>query len=140
MFYYKKIFPPMIYTTFFSFSTNKTEAPFANYRYTQRPKSFSYLLTAVYSINPCVWMNISSLKFCPFSFLFFFYISFKRRFHFVFLIVKKKAFEGFERISKQQKERGTMVKNRKKHRQNSHLIIHFPTSEGVSEVSERANE
>ena len=34
----------------------------------------------------------------------------------------------------------TMVENRKKHRQNSHLIIHFPTSEGVSEVSERANE
>ena len=29
----------------------------------------------------------------------------------------------------------TMVENR----QNSLLIIHFPTSEGVSEVSERAN-
>ena len=28
----------------------------------------------------------------------------------------------------------------KEHRQNSHLIFHFPTSEGVSEVSERANE
>ena len=35
---------------------------------------------------------------------------------------------------------GTMVENGKKHRQNSHLINHFPTSEGVSEVSERANE
>ena len=35
----------------------------------------------------------------------------------------------------------TMVENvKKKHRQNSHLIIHCPTSEGVSEVSERANE
>jgi len=34
----------------------------------------------------------------------------------------------------------TMVENGIKHRQNSHLIIHFPTSEGVSEVSERANE
>ena len=34
----------------------------------------------------------------------------------------------------------TMVENRKKHRQNNNLIIHFPTSEGVSEVSERANE
>ena len=34
----------------------------------------------------------------------------------------------------------TMVENRKKHRQNSNLIIPFPTSEGVSEVSERANE
>ena len=31
----------------------------------------------------------------------------------------------------------TMVENRKKHRQNSNLINHFPTSEGVSE---RANE
>ena len=28
----------------------------------------------------------------------------------------------------------------KKHKQNSNLINHFPTSEGVSEVSERANE
>ena len=36
--------------------------------------------------------------------------------------------------------RDTMVEKRKKHRQNSHLIIHFPTSEGVSKVSERANE
>ena len=27
----------------------------------------------------------------------------------------------------------TMVQNRKKHRKNSHLIIHCPTSEGVSE-------
>ena len=34
----------------------------------------------------------------------------------------------------------TMVENREKHRQNSHRIIHCPTSEGVSEVSERANE
>ena len=33
----------------------------------------------------------------------------------------------------------TMVENRKKLRHNSHPIIHFPTSEGVSEVSERAN-
>ena len=33
----------------------------------------------------------------------------------------------------------TMVENRKKHRQNCHPIIHCPTSEGVSEVSERAN-
>ena len=31
-------------------------------------------------------------------------------------------------------------KMEKKHRHNSHLIIHFPTSEGVSKVSERANE
>ena len=34
----------------------------------------------------------------------------------------------------------TMVENRIKHRQNSYLIIHCPTSEGVSEVSEQANE
>ena len=34
----------------------------------------------------------------------------------------------------------TMVENRKKHRQNSQLIILFPTSEGASEVSEQANE
>ena len=34
----------------------------------------------------------------------------------------------------------TMVENRKKHRQNSHPIIHCPTSEAVSEVRERANE
>ena len=34
----------------------------------------------------------------------------------------------------------TMVKNGKKHRQNSHLISHCPMSEGVSEVSERASE
>ena len=37
-------------------------------------------------------------------------------------------------------EEDTMVENGKKDRQNSHLIIHCPTSEGVSEVSERANE
>ena len=34
----------------------------------------------------------------------------------------------------------TMVENRKKNRQNSHPIFHFPTSEGVSEVSERVDE
>ena len=33
-----------------------------------------------------------------------------------------------------------MVENGKKHRQSSHLIIHFPTSEGVNEVSERVND
>ena len=33
----------------------------------------------------------------------------------------------------------TMVGNGKKHKINSHLIIHCPTSEGVSEVSERAS-
>ena len=34
----------------------------------------------------------------------------------------------------------TMSQNREKHRINNHLINHCPTSEGVSEVSERANE
>ena len=34
----------------------------------------------------------------------------------------------------------TMVQNREKHRTNSYLIIHFPMSEEVSEVSERASE
>ena len=32
------------------------------------------------------------------------------------------------------------ARTEKQHRMNSHLIIHFPTSEGVSEVSEQANE
>ena len=32
-----------------------------------------------------------------------------------------------------------MGQNRKKLRKNSHLIIHFPTSKGVSKVSERVN-
>ena len=34
----------------------------------------------------------------------------------------------------------TMVENGKKDRQNIYLIIYFPTSEGVSKVSERASE
>ena len=36
-------------------------------------------------------------------------------------------------------DNNTMIENRKKHRQNSHPIIHYPTSEGVSEVSERVS-
>ena len=35
---------------------------------------------------------------------------------------------------------GTMGESRSKHRLNSHPTIHCPTSEGVSEMSERANE
>ena len=34
----------------------------------------------------------------------------------------------------------TMVENRKKHRQNSHLIIHFTTSERCERTSERTSE
>ena len=37
-------------------------------------------------------------------------------------------------------DQGTMVQNRKKHRINRHIIIHCPTSEVVSKVSERASE
>ena len=33
-----------------------------------------------------------------------------------------------------------MVQNRKKHGKNSHRMIHFPTSKGVSEVSKQVNE
>ena len=33
----------------------------------------------------------------------------------------------------------TMVQNREKHRINNHLIIHYPISLGVSEVSEQVN-
>ena len=36
------------------------------------------------------------------------------------------------------KNRDTMVENGKKHKINSHLLIHRPTSEGVSKVSEWA--
>ena len=48
MFNHKKISFPMIFTTFFSYSTNKTLSPCTSSRYTQCLKSFSYLLTAVY--------------------------------------------------------------------------------------------
>ena len=36
-----------IYSVFFSYSTDKTESPCGNPRYTQCLKCFSYLLTAV---------------------------------------------------------------------------------------------
>ena len=39
-----------------------------------------------------------------------------------------------------QDQQVTMGQKREKHRENSHLIIHYPTSEEVSEVSERAKE
>ena len=60
-------------------------------------------------------------------------------------LLRPKASSRYERTSyeslrgKQSKHIGTMVENGKKHRQNSHLIIGFPTSEGASEVSKRAN-
>ena len=47
MFNYKKMCFTIIYSIFFSYSTNKIESPCANPRYTQCLKSFSYLLTAV---------------------------------------------------------------------------------------------
>ena len=37
----------IIYSIFFSYSTNKIKSPCANPRYTQWLKSFSYLLTVV---------------------------------------------------------------------------------------------
>ena len=47
MFNYKKFSLPMIFKTFFSYSTNKIESPCTNSRYSQCLKSFSYLLTVV---------------------------------------------------------------------------------------------
>ena len=47
MFNYKKNFFPMIFTTFFSYSTNKTESPCTNSKYSQCLNCFSYLLPAV---------------------------------------------------------------------------------------------
>ena len=47
---------------------------------------------------------------------------------------KKRETEGWTWL-----EEGTAGQNRGKHRQNSHPIINCPTSEGVSEVSERTN-
>ena len=41
----------IIYSIFFSYSTNKIESPCANPRYNQSLKSFSYLLTAVLSFR-----------------------------------------------------------------------------------------
>ena len=50
--------------------------------------------------------------------------------------------EGDERMMnvKSQASNRHYGRKKKKHRQNSNLINHFPTSEGVSELSERANE
>ena len=56
-----------------------------------------------------------------------------------FIVAKLDIFDSIDEISISKRE-STMVENGKKHRQNCYLIIHFPTSEGVSEVSERANE
>ena len=59
---------------------------------------------------------------------------------------RKKCMAAIKRMEKEEK-RGPMkykgkctVGQNKKHRINSHIIIHFPTSKGVSEVSERASE
>ena len=41
----------------------------------------------------------------------------------------------FESVRHLLKRLCAMVQNRRKHRINNHLIIHFPTSEGVMEVS-----
>ena len=47
MFNYKKMCLTIIYSIFFSYSTNKIGSPCTNPRYIQCLKSFSYLLTAV---------------------------------------------------------------------------------------------
>ena len=44
----------MIFTTFFSCSTNKTELPCANSKYSQCLNCFSYLLLAVDTICSCI--------------------------------------------------------------------------------------
>ena len=54
MFDYKKFSLPMIFTTFFSYSTNKTELPCANSKYSQCLNCFSYLLPAVDTICSCI--------------------------------------------------------------------------------------
>ena len=55
MFNYKKFSLPMIFTTFFSYSTNKTELPCANSKSSQCLNCFSYLLPAVDTI--CSWIE-----------------------------------------------------------------------------------
>ena len=47
MFNYKKFSLPKFFTIFFSYSTNKTESPCANSKYSQCLNCFSYLLPAV---------------------------------------------------------------------------------------------
>ena len=47
MFNYKKFSLPKIFTIFLSYSTNKTESPCTNSRYSQCLNCFSYLLPAV---------------------------------------------------------------------------------------------
>ena len=54
MFNYKKFSLPIIFTTFFSYSTNETELPCANSRYSQCLNCFSYLLPAVIRKSP-IW-------------------------------------------------------------------------------------
>ena len=56
MFNYKKFSLPIIFTTFFSYSTNKTELPCANSRYSQCLNCFSYLLPAVK--GNCQYMTV----------------------------------------------------------------------------------
>ena len=77
MFNYKKFSLPMIFTTFFSYSTNKTELLCANSSYSQCLNCFSYLLPAVYSFmrplfhNKC-YSYVASLFFPPAVHLFIF--------------------------------------------------------------------
>ena len=52
--------------------------------------------------------------------------------------VKARRFLKGESVEAEMKQ-STVGQNRRKHRINSHLIIHFPMSKGMSEVNERAN-
>ena len=63
MFNYKKIYLPKIFTIFFLYSTNKTESPCANSRYSQCLNCFSYLLPAVLRISPFFVHNILELHY-----------------------------------------------------------------------------
>ena len=53
----------IIYSIFFSYSTDKTESPCANPRYTQCLKCFSYLLTAVITIHQLPSPSIVTVSF-----------------------------------------------------------------------------
>ena len=64
MFNYKKIPLLMIFTTFFLYSTNKTESPCANSRYSQCLNCFSYLLPAVVSLAAISVGGLIAFLFC----------------------------------------------------------------------------
>ena len=70
MFNYKKFSLPMIFTTFFSYSTHKTKSPCANSRYTQCLNCFSYLLQAVGQLCLEFKPNLAEMSEVGFNFAF----------------------------------------------------------------------